>query len=260
MSAASEPPHPESPGRRPEAEDDPVTEWELVTVGQSGATVTRRDGVYRKVSADPRDDLTGEAARLSWLRAHGIPAAEVITSEPGLLVTAEVPGRSAAGDWPEADRGRVVDSLADLTRALHGLPVADCPFDRRLAVTVPQALAADVDLDDLDDERAGWTRDDLAARLLATRPPAEDPVVCHGDLCLPNVVLHPATYEVTGLLDAGRLGVADRWTDLALITRSLVDDRNPQYGEQEAERFLSRYGIALDPRKNDFYRLLDEFF
>jgi aminoglycoside phosphotransferase len=73
-------------------------------------------------------------------------------------------------------------------------------------------------------------------------------------------VLDPATGRVTGLLDAGRLGVADRWTDLALMTRSFVDDRNPRYGEGAADRFLTRYGISPDPRKSDFYRLLDEFF
>jgi aminoglycoside phosphotransferase len=234
--------------------------WETVTIGQSGATVSRRSGLYRKVSDDPRDDLVGEGARLCWLREHGIPAAEVIECRPGLLVTAEVPGVSAAEEWPEESRSRVVDALADLTRALHSLPITECPFDRRLAVTVPEALAADVELDDLDDERAGWTRDDLAARLIAARPPDEDLVVCHGDLCLPNVVLNPDTCRVNGLIDTGRLGVADRWADLALATRSLAGDLNPQYGAWAADRFLNQYGIAPNPRMSEFYRLLDEFF
>lgn len=234
--------------------------WETVTIGQSGATVSRRNGLYRKVSDDPRDDLVGEGARLRWLREHGIPAAEVLECRPGLLVTAEVPGVSAAEEWPEESRPRVVDALAELTRAMHSLPITECPFDRRLAVTLPEALAADVDLDDLDDERAGWTRDELAARLIATRPPDEDLVVCHGDLCLPNVVLNPDTCRVSGLIDTGRLGVADRWADLALATRSLAGGLNPQYGAWAADRFLNQYGIAPNPRKNEFYRLLDEFY
>ena len=54
-------------------------------------------------------------------------------------MTAEVPGRSAAEPWPEAFRPRVADALAGLARTLHSLPVADCPFDRRLAVTCPAA-------------------------------------------------------------------------------------------------------------------------
>ena len=223
--------------------------------GRSGATVTRRAGVYRKISDDPRHDLPAEGTRLTWLRAHGIPAPEVLECGPGLLVTAEVPGRPASEPWPDLDR--VTDALADFTRALHALPVAECPFDSRLAVRIPAALTADVDLADLDEERLGWSRDRLVARLLETRPADEDLAVCHGDLCLPNVLLDPATYEVTGVIDAGRLGVADRWADLALATRSMSADYNPDY---DAARFLARYGTDLDPVKMDFYRLLDEFF
>jgi kanamycin kinase len=137
--------------------------------------------------------------------------------------------------------------------------LADCPFDRRLAVTVPEALAAEVDLDDLDDERLGRTRDDLVAELLTTRPPEEDLAVCHGDLCVPNVLFDPETCQVTGVIDTGRLGVADRWVDLAIATRSLGSDDNPQYGPQAAARFLDAYGVAPDPAKTAFFRLLDEF-
>ncbi len=231
-----------------------MSEAERVTTGQSGAGVVRVDGTYRKES--PSDDLLGEAARLTWLRAQGIPAAEVLECRPGLLVTAEVPGRPADDDWPAALRGHVVDALAELTRALHSLPVADCPFDRRLAVTMPAALAADVELDDLDDGRRGWTRDRLIAELLATRPAGEDVVVCHGDLTTQNVLIDPETLTVSGLVDAGRLGVADRWLDLAVATRELADG----LGDDAAARYLTGCGVEPDAAKQTFYRLLDEFF
>jgi kanamycin kinase len=152
--------------------------WERVTIGRSGAIVSRRDGVYRKESDE---DLVGEGARLSWLREHGIPAARVLDCRPGLLVTEEVAGWSAAEPWPAEARPYVVDALAGLTRALHALPVADCPFDRRLAVT----LAAETALTDPDAERKGRTRDEL----LATRPQEEDLAVCHGDLCDAPIVV-----------------------------------------------------------------------
>ncbi|MBB5790941.1 APH(3') family aminoglycoside O-phosphotransferase [Jiangella mangrovi] len=228
---------------------------EEITTGKSGATVVRTAGTYRKESAD--DDLIGEGARLIWLAAHGIPAAEVLECGPGLLVTAEVPGRPAAGDWPPEARDRVVDALAELTRALHALPVGECPFDRRLAVTMPAALSAEVDLDDLDDERHGWTRDQLVAELLATRPASEDLVVCHGDLGTLNVMVDPSTFEVTGVVDAGSLGVADRWLDLAIATRSLEGRVG---GDGASARYLRSYGVEVDAEKLTFYRLLDEFF
>ncbi len=84
-------------------------------------------------------------------------------------------------------------------------------------------------------------------------------MVCHGDLCVPNVILDPDTCRVSGLLDTGRLGVADRWLDLAIATRSLAGGPNPQYGPAAADRYLARYGIDPDPGRIAFYRLLDEF-
>ncbi|BCJ28298.1 putative streptomycin phosphotransferase [Actinocatenispora sera] len=243
--------------------------WERVTVGLSGAVVERRGDVYRKRSTDPRHDLVGEGERLNWLRQQGFPAAEVLECRPGLLVTAALPGRSAADDWPATARPSIVDGLADLTRELHALPVAACPFDRRLAVTVPEALvpevdpaglAAEVDPGGLAAEGTRASRARLTAELLATRPATEDPVVCHGDLCVPNVLFDPDTYRPTGVIDVGRLGVADRWCDLAIATRSLTAaDLNPQYGPWAAARFLARYGIAADAARIAFYRLLDEF-
>ena len=197
-------------------------DWVPVTTGRSGAGVWRLDG------------------------------------GPGYHVRCWATPAGAAELAAEADR--MVWLVPRGVSRLTGL----CPFDRGLAVTVPAArrVARDglVDLADLDPERRDWTVERLLARLEATRPDAEDLVVCHGDLCLPNVLLDPETLTVTGIIDTGRLGVADRHADLALVTRSLTSrGLNPQYGAVHADRFLARYGHA-DPARIAFYRLLDEFF
>ncbi|WP_158882850.1 APH(3') family aminoglycoside O-phosphotransferase [Amycolatopsis anabasis] len=253
-------------------------DWVRVTEGYSGAGVWRLDGnpgCYVKIaghSAHPDGGFhpLAEVERLAWLREQGFPAPEV--REAGerdgssWLVTTAVPGRSAAAEWPAEHRGEVVDALADLARELHSVPVEECPFDRRLEVTVPHARQAAeaglVDLEDLDEERAGWPAARLVEELDRTRPDREELVVCHGDLCLPNVLLDPDTRKVTGVIDVGRLGVADRYADLALATRSLAsDDLNPRYGPELADRFLARYGERdVDVERIAFYRLLDEFF
>lgn len=71
--------------------------------------------------------------------------------------------------------------------------------------------------------------------------------MCHGDLFLPNVLLDPATCAVTGVIDAGRLGVADRWVDLAIATRSFVSELNPQYGQWATDQYLA--GTASRPTR-----------
>jgi streptomycin 3"-kinase len=96
----------------------------------------------------------------------------------------------------------------------------------------------------------------LLERVVAERPYIEagiDLGVCHGDACLPNVLFDPDTLEVTGLIDLGRLGVADRYSDLALITIQLHDEWSV-----DPAPFLAAYGLPRpDQRRLEFYRLLD---
>lgn len=234
--------------------------WQPVITGRSGAVVSRDRDVFRKATTDPSVDLRAEADRLVWLGAQGIPVPEVLEAERTFLLTRAVSGRTAADPWPVEARPRVVEALARVTRDLHAVRLDDCPFDRRLTVSIPEALEAEVDLEDLDPERHGWSRERLVAELLSHRPQHEHLVVCHGDLSLPNVLIDPDSFAVTGVIDAGRLGIADRWADLAIATRSLSSPRNPQFGAWAAEEYLTAYGAPLDIQKRDYYRLLDEFF
>ena len=238
--------------------------WEQVTIGCSGAGVWRLSGspAYFLKTVEGGTELLDEAERLRWLRAQGLPAPEVVElggdEESSWMVTTAVPGRSLAelgGDDRVWTAGQV-NALAEITRALHALPVADCPFDRTLDVVVPQARsnaeAGLVDETDFDEHRLGSTALDLIKEVEATRPAHEDLVVCHGDLCTPNVLLDPESLVVTGLIDVGRLGVADRYNDLALAARSL--------GPAHAGQFFEAYGEEPDPERLEFYQLLDEFF
>ncbi|MFG2296364.1 APH(3')-V family aminoglycoside O-phosphotransferase [Streptomyces sp. NPDC048603] len=259
----------------------PHHEWTSVNEGDSGAFVYHLTGhepeLYAKIA--PRSaqdapenwafDLAGEADRLEWLARHGIPAPRIVErgadATSTWLVTEALPGVAASEEWPEHQRFAVVEAIAGLARALHELPVDDCPFDRGLTVTVTEARhnvrAGLVDLDDLQEEHEGWSGEELLAELDRTRPEDEDLVVCHGDLCPNNILLDPDTCEVTGVIDVGRLGRADRHADLALAARELEIDEDPWFGPAYAEHFLVRYGVQhVEKDKMTFYQLLDELF
>ena len=57
---------------------------------------------------------------------------------------------------------------------------------------------------------------------------------------------------MAGFADLSHAGVADRSRDLALCTRSIAR----KYGEHWSDPFLEAYGMAPNPRKVRFFRLL----
>ncbi|AXX29360.1 aminoglycoside 3'-phosphotransferase [Actinosynnema pretiosum subsp. pretiosum] len=243
-----------------------MDDWTPVTTGLSGARVRRSpDGRHhRKTSADVTA-LAAERDRLLWLATTPVGAPEVVDwSDTGALVTTTLPG-TPASDLPPTAVPAAIAALLAFLDVLHALP--DCPFDRRLAITVPEAAAhvaaGLVDESDFDAPRLGRTAPDLLDLLRAGHDRAaaheeRDLAVCHGDFSLPNVLLDPDTLGVTGILDVGRLGLADRHQDLALLARSAGDpDLNPAYGATPAaHEVLAR----TDPWRVDYYQLLDEFF
>ncbi len=206
-------------------------------------------------------ELPDEAARLRWLAAAGTACPRVLAETRAAgqdwLLTTALSGRDLASSSDLAP-GEIVRIAADALRDLHRLDVAGCPFDRRLARSVAGARArldaGLVDEGDFDEERSGRGAADLFQEVLARCPAGEDLVVAHGDACLPNLLADRGRF--TGFVDCARVGIADRHQDLALASWSICHN----LGDRWVEPFLQRYGIAADPGRLGFYRLLDEFF
>jgi aminoglycoside 3'-phosphotransferase-2 len=237
-------------------------------IGRSPSEVFRLElegspTLYLKREAHgPFSELSDEAARLRWLHSLGLPCpavvAHVVEDGHDWLVTSALPGRDLACETALPPFERVV-LLALALRRLHSVDIACCPFDhgwqKRLAVAERRMRAGLIDEGDFDVERLGQSAAGLFSELGELTVTDEDLVVTHGDACLPNFIALDGAFS--GYIDCGRLGVADRYQDIALACRSI--EKN--FGAVFVQPFCDHYGSGLlDTRKMKRYQLLDEFF
>jgi kanamycin kinase len=202
--------------------------------------------------------LEDEAARMRWSIDH-LPVPVVVQQatrrDVTWLITRSLPGVNAMDSALRAEPERLVRTLAGGLRRFHEAPIERCPFDFRLDTALDHARRRfdsrrfDVE-EDLHPEFAHIAATDAIEQLERTRPLSEDPVVCHGDYCFPNILVENDT--VTGYVDLGELGVADRWWDLAVATWSVTWNLGPGF----EDAFLDAYEIARDDERQTFYRLL----
>lgn len=241
--------------------------WQRQTIGESDASVYRltpAGGAPLFVKSEqhaPLAELPGEIARLDWMAQHGVPCPRIIDvadhADAHWLLMSAVPGHDlASGDLPP---DRLIHLYVEALQPLHALNIADCPFDQRIEAQLSRAAvraaAGLVDEDDFDDDRTGWTVIQVLDAARQTAPANEDLVVCHGDACLPNLLADNGAF--TGFIDCGRLGIADRYQDLALAHRSLTYNLDASW----ADAFLAAYGIAKPDRERmAYFRMLDELF
>lgn len=245
-------------------------EWSRDTVGESGGAVYRLHGrtgapdlFLKHGRSAVAGDIIAEMVRLRWLAGFiPVPRVEgfVATQDEAWLLMTAVPGQTAyqlLEAQPDARLG-IVDALASFLRRLHAVPIDQCPFTSdhlyRLARARDRIDAGLVEEDEFDEERGGWTAEEVWQAMQRLLPMPPDPVVTHGDFSLDNILLRDG--KVVGCIDAGRVGIADRYQDLAIVWKCL--------GEFDAslqDRFIERYGLAEpDERKLQFHLMLDEMF
>lgn len=247
--------------------------WETVAGGESGASLVYDRGTQRYakvVSSERVAELAAERDRCVWISQTAVPSVPVLdwrqTDVGACLVTQAVLGVPAS----ELDAQALLKawpSLAGAVRALHDLATDRCPYDRSLAWMMPLARASVVE---------GRVVADFLPVALQGTPPAQileqierelpvrvaqeraDLVVCHGDLCLPNILVDPDAGRVKALIDVGRLGTADLYGDIALLLATAGETwPDEAIARQADQQFARLYGTQLDPERQDFYLRLD---
>jgi aminoglycoside 3'-phosphotransferase I len=157
-----------------------------VTIGESGCETWRLDDRDKKVQAYLKhgegplaDAVADEMVRLRWMQAR-LPVPRVIqfvgNSDASWLISGAIQGMSARQKLEERKLSKhsIVDVLAAFMRRVHAVPQDQCPYDARLARRLIEARAridaGAVDVDDFDEERQGWSAEDVWAALKSSEP------------------------------------------------------------------------------------------
>lgn len=249
--------------------------FSLDTVGKSGSQVLCfADRVLKVQPAGEEADT--ERDMLHWLNGR-LPVPRILCAEEAddmsYLLMERAAGEMACSEDLLRAPGRLAALLADALRMLWEVEPAGSPGCRGLQDKLRQAEArvAGGVCDVLDVEPGTYGPGgfegppQLLAWLQANRPPEEDLVFSHGDFCLPSIFAQSG--RVSGLIDWGRGGVADRYQDIALCYRSLHHNLEGAYGGErrpgagtQASLLFQALGIQPDWHKLRYYTLLDELF
>lgn len=178
------------------------------------------------------ESLSAEHRKLDWLRPrHPAPEPVFYTSSDHheVLVTRALPATSAVSPRWVSEPGTALRALGTGLRRLHDLPITDCPY--------------------LWDVHTRLTEADVPANVLPPAPEEDRVVICQGDPCAPNTLIG-SDGDFAGHVDLARLGLADRWADLAVMTMSL-EWNYPHYDESV---FWQAYGVTPDQVRVQYYR------
>jgi len=229
----------------------------------------QKDGesLFLKIE-ETNEEIRREQGIIKWLEGKlPIPEIKSYVEQDGisyLLMTA-VPGKMAC----ESPDDTVLEPYEETVRLLaagllmlQGIEIDDCPFDRTLEKKLQSALYNIendiVDREDFEESNDFASPMDLYDWLVEQKP-AEELCFTHGDYCLPNIFLQEG--KVSGFIDVGRGGIADKWQDISLCVRSLgYNLRNCEDKERYVALLFEYLGITPDWKKIDYYIMLDELF
>ncbi len=244
-------------------------------IGMSGSCIWIFQDKVLKVQQQG-DEAENEHRMMEYLRGR-LPVPEVYAYEEAqgrvYLLMSKIAGQMACSHEYMSDPKLQCRMLAEGLRQLWSIDVSDCPSDQRLekklkaaAYNVEHGL---VDLENVQPDTFGekgfGDLEELLEWLYENRP-KEEPVLSHGDYCLPNLL--GIQEKVTGYIDLGRMGIADKWCDIALCCRSLSGNYSGQYGRgldcvytgYDEMALFEELDLKPDWEKIHYYILLDELF
>ena len=236
---------------------------EVVWLNELGGLTFRLTGGSQDIfikwaPANSGIDLAVEQVKLEWAIIYStVPRVlEFGKDEKGSwLVTEAINAENAVSARWKKEPSLTVAAIGRGLREMHEmLPVEACPFlwstEDRISRARGRVVRGETNPTDWHEEFRGLSIEAVIAEF--DSPPTSDQlVVCHGDACAPNTLIDDDG-QWAAHVDMGRLGIADRWADLAIASWSTQWN----YGLGWDGLIYDSYGVDPDLEKIRFYRLL----
>lgn len=241
-------------------------------IGMSGSQIMIFDDSVLKI-VKYRKENEDTVRMMRWLEGK-IPAPKVIRferdSDYHYLLMSKVPGKMSCDEYYLEHPHELLALLAKALKMLWSVDVSGCPRNRNIDAELQEArYRVDNHLVDLDNVEpttfgeGGFKDPQALLEWLEENRPDAEPVLSHGDFCLPNVFFEDG--EISGFIDLGDAGIGDKWRDIALCYRSLKHNFDGSFGGKvypdfNPDMLFDALGIEPDREKLRYYILLDELF
>lgn len=241
-------------------------------IGKSNASVMVFDDSVLKI--EPYQKETEEMVGVMHWMEGKLPVPQVLCfesdSENQYLLMSKIPGKMSCDEYYMSRPDVLISGLAEAFRMFWNVDTEGCPrtldLDSELKEARRRVENGLVDLSDSEPSTfaEGGFKDafDLLSWLENNKPRFE-PVLSHGDFCLPNIFFENG--KVSGFIDLGSAGIGDKWKDIALCYRSLRWNSEGAYGgkvypDVRSMKLFDALGIEPDMDKIRYFILLDELF
>ena len=249
----------------------PVGDYSLDSVGCSDAQVMIFEDRVLKIEKDCNVSAN-EATMMRWLNGR-LGAPEIIEAayEDGnrFLLMTKIPGIYLCDARILDDQELLAEIVAQGLQRMWEIDVTDCPTDRTLNTKFHEIEAGlrsgtvtfDTAHQDGTYGPGGFSSPAMLFDWLEKNRPPEEPVFSHGDYCMPNIFCDGR--KMTGIIDIGYSGVADKWVDIEKGLWSMWANTTGQFGgkkrEFDRQKLFNALKIEPDDDRLNYYCLLSEF-
>ena len=208
--------------------------------------------------------LTNEYSKLNWLENKIdklVPHIVLYEVENNVeyLITESLKGEMVCSDFYLKNPSLGIPVVVEAFKKIYEIDITDCPYnvslDYKLNLVKYNIDNKLIEIENVDKKVLDKykTLEGIYKYLVDNRF-EEELCFSHGDISLPNI--YADNNHFSGFLDVGDCGIADKWFDIAIATRTIKFN----YGDEYLKDFYDGIGVIPDYKKIDYYLLMMELY